>query len=311
MAVQLVSDTVVAVEGQTYTFGTPDSVSALLAPCVHRFSSKPLYSTFPTGEAMKRQPAVPVNSDGSISTNAIVLKQLFTSGNIIEDTFEVGYINVDERRPFEAVMRYREEIKNQLPQEKTVTVRRAGGDGKDLPLETFDLTDVCTSKEHAKLVGMYFLSIREHVKHTCSFSTTPYGINLAPGDLIRVTTETSPYNVANNGTIAADGTITSITPVANGSHEIWYYPTTSGVSDVYKVEVNIASGKVEDWDAGASIFSLVTNTVSQNVYKIEEITLSRENTVDIVASQFPCDEDLVSVVARELSSETNFSFKPN
>ena len=257
------------------------------------------------------QPAIPVNNDGSISTNAIVLKQLFTSGNIIEDTFEVGYINVDERRPFKAVIRYREEMKNQLPQEKTVTVRRASSDGEDVPLETFDLTDVCTSKEHAKLVGMYFLSIREHVKHTCSFSTTPYGINLAPGDLIRVTTETSPYNVANNGTIAADGTITSITPVANGLHEIWYYPTTSGVSDVYKIEVNIASGKVEDWDKGASIFSLVTNTVSQNVYKIEEITLSQENTVDIVASQFPCDEDLVSVVARELSSEANFSFEPD
>ena len=85
------------------------------------------------------KPAVPVDSSGEISNKSVEIKQLFTSGNILEDSFTLDYINVDERRKFKAVVRYRKESQNKLPFEQTTTIRHAGGDGTEA-IETFDLT---------------------------------------------------------------------------------------------------------------------------------------------------------------------------
>jgi len=252
------------------------------------------------------KPAIPVDSSGQISLGAVEIKQLFTTGNILEDTFKVEYLDASERNGFKAVIRYREEKKNQLPLERTVTVRRAEGDD-DLPIETFDLTGFCTSKDHAELVGKYFLALRHHVKHTCSFQTTPYGLDLAPGDYIRVTTESSPYNAANNGTVSASGVITSVTTLEDGAYEVLYYSTSGDNSDVEQATMQISNGKATDSRFNSSIFSVVSTTNSQNVYRVEQLTLNQENTVEIVASEFPCDSGLVSLMARDLRSSSAFT----
>ena len=252
------------------------------------------------------KPALPVTVGGDISGNAIEIKQLFTSGNILEDSFGLEYIDSEERRPFKAIVRYREERENQLPIEKTVSVRRT--DGNDvLPKETFDLTDCCTTKEHAIKIGKYFLALRHHVKHTCTFKTTPHGLDLAPGDYIRVTTETSPYNAAKNGTISASGDITSASTINDGTYSFYYYSTSTDASDVVLAEnVQISNGTILGWDHGASIFSLKETTESQNVYRVEQITLDQENIVEIVASEFPCDSGLVSLMAQDMKDASAF-----
>ena len=63
-------------------------------------------------------PAIPVTSSGAISTAAVPVSALFTEGNIIEGSFEVEYLEADQRRDFIAVMRWRDEQVNKLPQEK-------------------------------------------------------------------------------------------------------------------------------------------------------------------------------------------------
>ena len=249
------------------------------------------------------KPALPVTSGGDISTGAIEIKQLFTSGNILEDSFKLEYIEADERRDFEAIVRYRGESENQLPEERTISIRRSSGAGV-LPTETFDLTDCCTTKNHAVKVGKYFLSLRHHVKHTCSFRTTPHGLNLAPGDYIRVTTETSPYNAAKNGTISATGEITSISTINDGTYDILYYSTSTDEADVEKTSVRISSGSIPGWAQGASIFSLVETVESQNVYRVEQISLDQENIVEIVASEFPCNSDSVSLIAKDVKEHS-------
>ena len=252
------------------------------------------------------KPSVPVDSSGQISLGAVEIKQLFTTGNILEDTFKVEYLDASERTAFKAVLRYREEKKNHLPLERTVTVRRSIGDD-DLAIETFDLTGFCTSRDHAELVGKYFLALRHHIKHTCSFQTTPYGLDLAPGDYIRVTTESSPYNAANNGTVSASGVITSVTTLEDGAYEVLYYSTSGDNSDVEQATMQISNGKATDSKFNSSIFSVVSTTNSQNVYRVEQLTLNQENTVEIVASEFPCDSGLVSLMARDLRSSSAFT----
>ena len=120
-------------------------------------------------------PAIPVTSSGAISTAAVPVSALFTEGNIIEGSFEVEYLEADQRRDFIAVMRWRDEQVNKLPQEKTVSLRWNRAGSENAPIESFDMTDYCCSEDHAVMAAKYLLSIRDRVTHTVSFQTTPEG----------------------------------------------------------------------------------------------------------------------------------------
>ena len=52
-------------------------------------------------------PVIPSDTDaGAISLGTVPISALFTEGNIIEGTFEVEYLEADQRRDFIAVMRW-------------------------------------------------------------------------------------------------------------------------------------------------------------------------------------------------------------
>ena len=251
------------------------------------------------------RPALPTTSSGEIdSTGAVEIKQLFTTGNIIEDSFETNYLSGEERRPFRAVMRYRHEAENALPAEKTLelSLTRNKSFEADLSIETFDLTAFCTTEHHAKLVGKYFLSLRDRVTHTVSFSTTPHGLDLAPGDYIKVVTETTPYSPAANGSINGSGVITSASTIANGSHTVLYYLTASD-DEVKTGTMHVSDGVVSDSAFHNSIFTLQVTTASQNVYRVETITLGEDMIVQITASEFPCTDSFVSRIAQDVNDK--------
>jgi hypothetical protein len=248
-------------------------------------------------------PALPVNTAGSISTQPIQIKQLFTSGNIIEDSFSVEYLNTEERKNFQAIMRYRIEQRNQLPEEQTLAVRWG-----DLPetttVESFDMTQYCTSREHAFIVARYLMSLRRRVTHTIRFRTTPYGIDLAPGDYIRVITQASPYSSANNGVVTEDGTITAVTPLADGRYTVYYW--NSDFDEPQTEQMTVASGKaIEDKFFGA-IFTLVNDSVSSGTYLVEQLTLTEEGLVDVVAAHFPTTAAFNSIMALDVTNPSAF-----
>ena len=242
------------------------------------------------------KPALPVKNGGALQDGPVPIEQLFTSGNILEDTFKIEYLRAEERRVFKAVVRYREETLNQFPEEKAITVTGLGREYNqnfvtDASIEQFDLTQFCTSQEHAELVAKYFLSLRKLVTHTISFSTTVEGLSIQAGSFIKVITESSPYSSANNGTISATGVVTSVDELDDGKY-------TMEVNEVGSEEINTFEGVqvrngrvVNNPDLRNSVFTLVNRSVSQNVYIVEQLTFSQEGTVDIVASEHPCDDD--------------------
>jgi hypothetical protein len=251
-------------------------------------------------------PALPTTVGGSISTGPIVIKGLFTAGNILEDTFELEYLNAEERQDFQAIIRYRSALKNQLPEEKTLSARWATTTDY-APVESFDLTNYCTSVDHAKLVAKFFLSIRRRITHTIKFRTTPYGVDLAPGDYIKVATEASPYNAARNGTISADGTITSVSQIANGSYQVIYY--AAGSEDIATATMTVSGGKVTQSALFNSVFTIQEVTTSENIYLVEQLTLSEEGLVEVAASEFPCNANLSSLVAQDVLTDSLFVFE--
>lgn len=251
-------------------------------------------------------PALPTTAAGAISLAPLPIKALFTAGNILEDSFELDYLPAEERKEFQAVIRYRQETRNQLPEERTLAVRWA--DAADYsPVESFDLTGYCTTQEHAKLVGKFFLSVRKRVTHTVRFKTAPYGISLAPGEYIKVATEASPYNAARNGTIGADGVIVSALPLVNGTYNITYYKV--GSDDVADGVMTVSGGKATQSSLWSSVFTIREATRSESVYMVEQLTLDEDGSVQIVASEYPCDSSLVSTLARDVLTDSLFTFE--
>ena len=257
------------------------------------------------------QPALPVHSDGRLRAaidGAVDIKQYFTSGNILEDSFEVSYLEAEERKPFKAVVRYRHEVKNQLPKEKTLSVFIKGQsdkNGTDLPIETFDLTGFCTTENHAKMVAKYFLQLREKVTHTISFKTTPYGLDLGPGDYIKCTTSTAPYDAAKNGTIDGSGSIVSTSTINDGEYQIFYYPTAAD-QDIQTGTMRVDGNKTIQSEFFSSVFTIQETTNSTNIYRVEQITLEEDATVAIVASEFPCNENDASLIAIDVDNDNLF-----
>jgi hypothetical protein len=248
-------------------------------------------------------PAVPTTSAGLISDMPVKIQQLFTSGNIIEDSFSVEYLSTEERKDFQAVMRYRTATRNQFPEEKTLVVRFPGSEAATI--ETFDMTQYCTSRDHAFLVAKYFLSLRRRVTHTVRFRTTPYGISLAPGDYIRVITEASPYSAANNGVVDGNLNITSVTPLADGVYTVSYW--NADFDDIKTENMTVASGKAVETKYANSIFTLVDASVSSGTYMVEQLTLSEEGLVDIVAVEFPTTSAFNSLIALDLLNSSAFT----
>jgi hypothetical protein len=249
-------------------------------------------------------PAVPFDEAGTISVDPIKIQQLFTSGNIIEDSFSVEYLSTEERKNFQAVMRYRQEQRNQFPEEQTLVVRWSGLP-ESAATETFDMVQYCTSRQHAFTVAKYFLSLRRRVTHTVRFRTTPYGLNLAPGDYIRVITQASPYNAANNGVVDSALNITSVTPLAEGTYTVAYW--NASFDDIKTETMTVANGKAVETKFADAIFTLVDASVASNTYMVEQLTLSEEGMVDIAAVEFPTTPTFNSLIALDVQSDGAFT----
>jgi len=247
------------------------------------------------------QPAFPVDGSGNISRGPVPISALFTGGNIIEDTFTVEYLEADQRRDFIAAMRWRDERKNQLPEEQTLTVRWAEAGSETYPMESFDMTAFCCSREHALIVAKFFLSLRRHVTHTVTFKTSPHGLSLAPGDFIRVITQSSPYQAANNGVIEADGRVVATVPLPDGAYPIYWFDRAT--DNTPEGMMTISGGKAVESYLRDTLFTLKYAGQSATVYQVEQLTIDEDGLVEIAAAEFPVTADLVSQVALDVLSD--------
>lgn len=246
-------------------------------------------------------PALPTNSSGVVANVAPQISAMFTEGNIIEGSFQLEWLELEERKLFQAAVIYRTAPLNKLPQQETVVVRYAGAGADALPIEEFSLPHI-TSREHAIKAAKYFLAVRKHITHTVSFQTLPYGLSLAPGDYIRVAVEQSPYSPANNGIVAEDGTVVSVTELADGTYDVFYWDRTqTTVSDGSLIIVNGIAQNLRN-----TVFSVKNSQVSNQVYQVEAIEVDENGIVTIKASSFPADSEGRSLIAADVVSGSSF-----
>lgn len=245
-------------------------------------------------------PALPVDSSGRISTGPVPIEQIFTAGNIIEDSLNVEYVGSGQRKDFRAIVSYRTNIANELPSQSALLVEWADAGTTVMKEESIDLTDFCTNREQALLTARFLLSVRRHVDHTITFRTVPDGIAVGPGSYIRVVTEANTYNAANNGVITDAGTLVSATSVTDGTYPAMVYSTTTGA--ITERSITVAGNAVTDSTLYNSIFTLLAPKVSEGVYQIEQLTLNEDGLVEISAVHVPTDGSMASIVAKDVKN---------
>lgn len=116
------------------------------------------------------KPVLPVNSDGTINGGTPDIAKTFTNDNIIQGSFSKSYYDTSLRKPFCALMPWREQFMQNYSSLITSEVRYSGT-AVNGPFETYDYSDFITDVNHASRVGNYILSSRARVTHEISFST--------------------------------------------------------------------------------------------------------------------------------------------
>ena len=74
-------------------------------------------------------------------------------------------------------------------------------------------------------------------------------------------------------------------------------------------KMEIVNGTVSATEFHGAVFSVRNTTVSKNVYVIEQLTFSQEGTVDIVASEHPCDDDRKSLLVAAMLNTDEVSIE--
>jgi hypothetical protein len=254
------------------------------------------YLTLKNGR-MAIEPAMPYdpNTYKIDGERPVEISAMFTEGNIIEESFNLEWLELEDRKDFQAAIRYRRQGNNRLPGEETVVVRYATAGSSEYPLEDFDLPHV-SHMQHAMKAARYFLAIRKHVTHTITFRSLPWGLTLAPGQYIRVATEVSPYNPSNNGIVKADGTIVSVTALSDGSYPVYFWER--GQQEVTSGSLEVSNGQAANLKN--CVFSVIGSNTTNQVYQIEALDIDQDGIVTIKASNFPVDAANRSLVARDV-----------
>jgi hypothetical protein len=133
------------------------------------------------------RPRLPVNEDGTIDTTTISWVFTFSEDHVLPDGFDIDYIPLSERKPICAQMLWRQQPDDDIGIIRSTEVR-FGNQALDGPFEQYDLSEFCTSENHAVKVGAYNVARRQYIEHTLRLTVRPDSFNstLALGDIVRV-----------------------------------------------------------------------------------------------------------------------------
>jgi hypothetical protein len=189
-------------------------------------------------------PLLPTNANGTIKTTAVTWEFTFTEEHVIPDSFEITYTALADRKPFCAMVLWRQQDDNGIGIIRTAEVRYAGT-AEDGPYEQHDLSSFCASENHAVKVGAYILSKRKHVTHRLQLGVKPDAFNatLTPGDLVRVRLE----RVASTGASSLHDYLYEVDRIGKSIAgdvrlELTHFPVDANYASVVAQEVNAATG---------------------------------------------------------------------
>ena len=142
-------------------------------------------------------PLLPLTSTGTIDTGVLTPKETFDDNelnpdalvnSIIAGSIQKAYFNTEERQPVQLVVSFRGIRRSGVERMKTANVRYTDYPSS-APAEQYDMTEFCTTNQHATIFAKYVLATRRYSTHKITFQTarnTFSGSFLEPTDLIAV-----------------------------------------------------------------------------------------------------------------------------
>ena len=199
------------------------------------------------------------------------------------------FLSPEEQQGFVAVAIYRQESVNGFPENRTVNVR-LNGTTDVLPVEKFDLTQWCTSRDHALLFCKIALKIRELQDHGIKFQTTPQAaMGLEPGQYVKMVSQATHTDRWRNGSIDDQGLINSAQDMANFNGNVAYWKRNTEEIKEGLMETN-ADAVVLSPEFYGSVFSVLEANEETRVYKIESLSYDDDGLVEVAASHSPLTE---------------------
>jgi hypothetical protein len=146
-----------------------------------------LLSKSKVGGKVGLRPLLPTTSTNALQVSPVQPVFVFDESQIIPGSFEISYVPLNERKPFCALMLWRQQPDDDIGLIRTTEVRYAGT-AEDGPFEQHDLSVFATSENHAVKVGAYIVARRRYVTHTLRIKARPDSFNptLSQGDIVQV-----------------------------------------------------------------------------------------------------------------------------
>lgn len=229
----------------------------------------------------------------ALQATAVSIKGLFTAGNIAEGSFQLQYLDPEDRDPIRVSVRYREERASTnldnpgiFPTVREVLVAEAGVDS-GAPVESLDLSDYCTSRAHAIDAAKFIIRMRRIPTHSVRFTTTHEGVlaQLAPSDYIRVAMDETEYDEFNNGVVTTSGALVSTKALSDGIYDVIAWNGEAGAAPADTTLTVSANGTVAT--PTGIVFTVKLPSTQVRTYQIERITPNEDGTFTLEAVHMP------------------------
>lgn len=248
----------------------------------------------------------------ALQFTAVPIRGLFTAGNIVEGSFSLQYLEPEEREPIQVSVRYREERASTdltnpgiFPTERELLVREASGSATD-PVESIDLSDYVTSREHAIDAAKFIIRMRRIPTHVISFRTTHEGAlaKFGPSDYIRVAMDETQYDEFNNGVVTAAGALVSTKPLTDGTYDVIAWDGTEGTPPA-DATLTVGNSGTTATPTGV-VFTVKLPSTQVRTYQIERVTPDEEGTFTIEAMHMPTNASGVLELADGFDTAGNW-----
>ena len=255
------------------------------------------------------RPALPVSGSAFVAAD---IKGLFTVGNILEDSYEIEYLNPEDREPIEVSVSYREErASSDAGSEGAFSVVREAlvSESGYTPLSTvsLDMTDYCTRRNHAIDAAKFLIRMRRIADHVARFQTTHESIynNIAPGDYIKIAMDATEYEQFNNGIVTNEGGLVSTNPLSDGTYSVYAWNPSSG-NDPAAATLTVSNGGTTASPTGI-LFTEILNNQASRTYQVERIAAENDGTFTIEALHMPVNTAGVPLVADGFDTAGNWN----
>lgn len=202
-------------------------------------------------------PRLPYNTDRTINTGQVTPEFTFTEEHVLDGGFEIEYISLEDREPVCFVVQWRQQPDADFGLVRTVQVKYQN-EAANGPFVSIDMSDYCTSENHAVKAATYRLAQRKFVTHHLRLTVRErsYNSTLVVGDLVRVRLrrETSEGQVEYHDKMYEINRIEK-TFQSRIVYDLTHFPIDSQGRSIVAQAVDAASGAGNIINVGRSTFN--------------------------------------------------------